>query len=338
MKKIQTLFAIGALLLAAAVPVSAREHSAAEETGSGAAAAASAASTDIATTASAAGGAASTGSAVAGGSASAGVETAASAASAGSSAETAAADGAASAAETAGKPSGATPGELWERANAAYVDNDFHGAIALYRAIEAQGLVSAKLYYNLANAYFKQEQPAEAILYYRRALRLAPGDEDVRHNLSVAEARTKDTIERIPEFFLTTWVRSLRSTMSATAWTVLSLVLLTATLLLGLFYLLAQRLTLRKAGFYGMLAAGLLFVAATSFAAGQRREQLDRSEAVVMAASAAVKSSPDRSATDLFVLHAGTTLRVTNRLDDWCEITIADGKKGWTEARNLETI
>ncbi len=333
MKKIQTLFAIGALLLAAAVPVSAREHSAAEETGSGAAAAASAASTDIATTASAAGGAA-----VAGGSASAGVETAAAAASAGSSAETAAADGAASAAETAGEPSGATPGELWERANAAYVDNDFHGAIALYRAIEAQGLVSAKLYYNLANAYFKQEQPAEAILYYRRALRLAPGDEDVRHNLSVAEARTKDTIERIPEFFLTTWVRSLRSTMSATAWTVLSLVLLTATLLLGLFYLLAQRLTLRKAGFYGMLAAGLLFVAATSFAAGQRREQLDRSEAVVMAASAAVKSSPDRSATDLFVLHAGTTLRVTNRLDDWCEITIADGKKGWTEARNLETI
>ncbi len=327
-------------MLAAAFPVPARERSAEEEAGNGAAASAAAVS--------AAGASALT--ETSGGAAAAASMTASASAAATNAAETAAGGPAetvpttdaaaapASETERAGKPADATPDELWERANAAYVDNDFHGAIALYRAIEAQGLVSAKLYYNLANAYFKQEQPAEAILYYRRALRLAPGDEDIRHNLSVAESRTKDTIERIPEFFLTTWTRSLRRTMSATAWTVLSLVLLAAALLLGLFYLLAQRLTLRKAGFYGMIAMGLLFVAATSFAAGQRREQLDRSEAVVMAASAAVKSSPDRAATDLFVLHAGTTLRVTNRLEEWCEITIADGKKGWTEARNLETI
>lgn len=312
-------------MLAAALPVPARAHSAAEEAGSGAAASATLAAEASATAASVSGAAS--------------AETAATDASFSDAASaTDAAAASASGTESAGKAADATPDELWAQANAAYVDNDFHRAAALYRAIEAQGLVSAKLYYNLANACFKQEQPAEAILYYRRALRLAPGDEDIRHNLSVVEARTKDTIERIPEFFLTTWIRSLRRTMSATAWTVLSLVLLAATLLLGLFYLLAQRLTLRKAGFYGMIATGLLFVAATSFAAGQRREQLDRSEAVVMATSAAVKSSPDRSATDLFVLHAGTTLRVTNRLEEWCEITIADGKKGWTEARNLETI
>ncbi len=38
--------------------------------------------------------------------------------------------------------------------------------------------------------------------YYKRALRLAPGNDDIRHNLSVAEARTKDNIEDIPEFLL----------------------------------------------------------------------------------------------------------------------------------------
>ena len=244
-------------------------------------------------------------------------------------------EAAAPAAETAAP---ATPEALWEAANTAYINNDFHAAIEHYRAIEAQGLVSAKLYYNLANACFKQERLAEAILCYRRALRLAPGDEDIRHNLSVAEARTKDTIERIPEFFLTTWLRALRNTMSASAWTVLSLILLAAALGLGLCYLLSRRLALRKAGFYGLLAAGLLFVVTTLFAAGRRSEELNRDEAVVMTASAAVKSSPDRAATDLFVLHAGTSLRITNRLDDWCEVTIADGKKGWTEARNIEVI
>ena len=250
----------------------------------------------------------------------------------------AAAEAAEVAAPAAAAVASDSPEALWDAANTAYINNDFHTAIEHYRAIEAQGLVSAKLYYNLANACFKQDRLAEAILCYRRALRLDPGDEDIRHNLSVAEARTKDTIERIPEFFLTTWLRALRHTMSATAWTVLSLVLLAAALGLGLCYLLSRQLALRKAGFYGLLASGLLFVAATIFAAGQRREVLNRDEAVVMTASAAVKSSPDRAATDLFVLHAGTSLRITNRLDDWCEVTIADGKKGWTEARNIEVI
>ena len=52
----------------------------------------------------------------------------------------------------------------------------------------------------------------------------------------------------------------------------------------------------------------------------------------------AVKSSPDKSATDLFVLHEGTLVEITDRLDNWCEITIADGKKGWLECKTVETI
>lgn len=57
-----------------------------------------------------------------------------------------------------------------------------------------------------------------------------------------------------------------------------------------------------------------------------------------MSLSTAVKSSPDKSATDLFVLHEGTLVEITDRLDNWCEITIADGKKGWLECKTVETI
>ena len=61
------------------------------------------------------------------------------------------------------------------------------------------------------------------------------------------------------------------------------------------------------------------------FAAGARREMLADSQAVVMAASTAVKSSPAKSAPDLFVLHEGTLVKISDRLEGWCEITIADG-------------
>ena len=194
-----------------------------------------------------------------------------------------------------------------------------------------------------AEAQASGEQTAEqlwnkAILYYNRALRLAPGNDDIRYNLSVAEARTKDNIEDIPEFFFVTWMRDIRHTMGCTAWSLLSLALLACMLGLFLVYLLAQRISLRKAGFYGTVVASLLFMLTTWFAVGERREMLDDTSAVVMTASTAVKSSPDKSATDLFVLHEGTLVEIPDRLDNWCEITIADGKKGWVEARTIETI
>ena len=228
--------------------------------------------------------------------------------------------------------------QLWDRANTAYINEDYHAATEIYKEILARGVSSMKLYYNLGNACFKEGELGEAILYYHRALRLAPGNDDIRYNLGVAEARTKDNIEQIPEFFLTEWFRSVRHMMSCTAWSVFSLVALVAALALSLLYLLARRLSLRKGGFYGTLVALLLFVVTTWFAWGERREMLDDTQAVVMSLSTAVKSSPDKSATDLFVLHEGTLVEITNRLEGWCEVTIADGKKGWLESKTIETI
>ncbi|MDE7450709.1 MAG: tetratricopeptide repeat protein, partial [Alistipes sp.] len=199
---------------------------------------------------------------------------------------------------TADESADETPARLWDAANAAYLDGNYYEATKAYEQLVARGYGSAKLFYNLANSYFKQERIGRAILFYRRALRLDPGNADARYNLTVAEARTKDRIERIPEFFLTQWVRRVRHTMSATAWSVLSLAMLACALAAFLLYLLAQRLSLRKAGFYGTLTAAVLFVLTTCFATSERRDQLDRSEAVVMAASAAVSSAPDKSATD----------------------------------------
>lgn len=227
---------------------------------------------------------------------------------------------------------------LWDRANTAYLRSDYRCAIRDYEAILNRGFRSAKLYYNLGNACFKDDRLGEAILNYRRARLLAPGDEDIRYNLSVAESRTKDRIETIPEFFLEGWMRTLRNLLSGTAWTMLSLVLLALTFLCALFYLLAGRLTLRKGGFYGMTACLALFVVATLFAAADRSETLDRRDAVVMSSAVSVKSSPDRAATDLFVLHEGTVLRTGDSLGDWTEVTIADGRKGWLESRHIETI
>ena len=67
-------------------------------------------------------------------------------------------------------------------------------------------------------------------------------------------------------------------------------------------------------------------------------EAIDRTSAVVLRDAVAVKSSPDQNSTDLFILHEGTKVEISDRLNGWCEITIADGKKGWMECSTFETI
>lgn len=231
-----------------------------------------------------------------------------------------------------------SPTQKWEQANAAYNNGDYASALKQYEAIQAEGLHSAALYYNMANAYFKMDELAEAILYYNRALRLAPADEDIRHNLEYAEQMTRDSIEEIPEFILTTWVRAVRGALSSTVWCVLSLVLLVVSLSMMLVYLLAQRLSLRKTGFYVMVVAGVLFLLTTIFAWSEGRMDVEHREAVIMNSAVSIKSSPDRAATELFVLHEGTKVVIGETISGWAEVRIADGRKGWIEESRIERI
>ena len=235
-------------------------------------------------------------------------------------------------------PSSNNPDELWQIANTAYNAGNYALAEECYTRIVEQGLHSAALFYNLANAHFKQDELGKAMLYYNRALRLRPNDEDIRHNLEYAEQSTKDSIEEIPEFFLKTWIKSLRGALSCTAWSILSLIMLVAALVCGLLYLLAQRLSLRKTGFYLMTVTALLFVVTTAFAWSERNMLVERSEAIIMNSAVSIKSSPDRSATELFVLHEGTKVTIGETIDGWAEVRIADGRKGWIEQERIERI
>ena len=82
--------------------------------------------------------------------------------------------------QTASAAYASDPDKLWDQANTAYINNDFPTAISLYETILSSGRQSGKLYYNLANAYFKEQEIGRAILNYNRALRLNPGNEDIR--------------------------------------------------------------------------------------------------------------------------------------------------------------
>ena len=132
--------------------------------------------------------------------------------------------------------------KIWNDANTAYVNADYPAATEGYERLLGEGYESAQLYLNLGNAYFKRGMNGRAILNYRKALRLAPGDEDIRYNLSIAEARTQDRIESVPVFFIKRWIVSLGRSVGSNTWAVLSLVFFALMLFCTGVYLRSARL------------------------------------------------------------------------------------------------
>jgi tetratricopeptide (TPR) repeat protein len=223
-------------------------------------------------------------------------------------------------------------------ADSAYVNGNYQEAIKIYESLLKQG-ESAELYYNLGNAYYRTENITRAVLNYERALLLSPGDGDIRFNLQIARSKTIDKIVPESEMFFVTWYRSLVNIMSVDGWGRMALVSLALVIVLFLVYLFSARVWVQKVGFFGGGILLVVFVFSNFFAWQQRQQLLNREGAIVVAPSVTVKSTPAQNGTDLFILHEGTKVVITDgSMKSWREIRLADGKKGWIESKKIELI
>lgn len=212
-------------------------------------------------------------------------------------------------------------------------------AAAYEKLLQSKEGVSAALYYNLGNSYYKQDNIPQAILNYERALLLEPGDGDIRANLALARGKTVDKVTPPSEMFFVTWWHDLCNSMSSYAWSILAIVSFVLLLIGLLVYMFATQLVLRKIGVYGAMA--LFFVVVVSnFAAYYQNEAFsNRNSAIVIAPAVSVKSSPNDSSTDLFLIHEGSKVEILDStMKQWREVKFEEGKQGWVHVETIEVI
>ena len=106
---------------------------------------------------------------------------------------------------------------------------------------------------------------------------------------------------------------------------------------LSLFFF-SRRRRFKQIGFYSAVVLIVLVVVTNIFASNQAEEQTNRTEASVFSPTVTVKSSPDNSGTDLFVIHEGTKVSVKSTLGDWSEISLEDGNVGWMPSKDIVAI
>lgn len=223
-------------------------------------------------------------------------------------------------------------------ADSMYLHGSYQQAVKAYESILKDGR-SADIYYNLGNAHYRSGNNVQAILAYERALRLSPGDDDIRFNLQFAQRKLIDKVPQTSEmFFFVAW-RSLTSLFSVDTWAVLAVCSLAATLLLLLLFLFAPAVWMRKTGFFGAIVFMLLFLLCNLLAWQQRSRLESNSEAIVVAAEVQVKKTPAAGSSNEFVVHEGTKVDILDdTMKDWRMVRLADGREGWVKTVQLEVI
>jgi tetratricopeptide (TPR) repeat protein len=224
------------------------------------------------------------------------------------------------------------------KANALYTEGQFQEAIEAYNEILKSGVESSELYYNLGNAYYRHGLLPLSIINYERALLLAPHDRDIRYNLELAYSQIADKIEPVGEFFIAKWFSSLRSSSDSDTWAKVSIVLFLLFLSALLLFFFAKSTAFRKLSFTLSVLLILGSAIAFSFSSSQKHKLMNRNRAIIMSPSVTVRSSPDASGTEIFVLHEGTRVKIIQTINHWHEIELQDGSVGWMPVTVLEVI
>lgn len=223
-------------------------------------------------------------------------------------------------------------------ADSAYARENYQEAARLYEELLENGS-NSDVYYNLGNCYYRLEKIALSVLNYERALRLNPGDSQIRHNLELARNKTIDKVTPAGEVFIVTWYKSIINLLSVDQWARLAVATFILLLLLTGLYLFGSQLIHRKIGFYSSIICLVLCICSNIFAWNQKHILINRNTGVVMASSVAIKSTPSLSGTDLFILHEGTKVTVIDAsMKGWKEIRLGDGKTGWITTESIEMI
>ena len=223
--------------------------------------------------------------------------------------------------------------------DALYEKEQYEKAAKVYETLLHDNGMSAEVYYNLGNCYYKMDLIPQAILNYERAYLLNPGDGDIRANLALARGKTIDKVVPPSEMFFVTWWRAITHSMNIGKWILLA-VLSFVLLLVGVgLYMFSSPLLVRKIGIHGAMVLLVVVIVPNCAATTQFGSLVDSRAAIVTAPSVSVKSSPSDRSTDLFLIHEGSKVEILDAsMGEWMEVKFEEGKQGWIPVSAAEKI
>ena len=228
--------------------------------------------------------------------------------------------------------------DLFVKANDEYKLEKYNEAIKTYGEIEALGLVSSELYYNLGNCYYKLNKVAPSIYNYEKALLLNPLNEDAQNNLVFAKRLTIDNIEELPKSVFQKIDESFVKKLSYNEWSIVSVLLSIVGAVLFLLFYFSYTPSKKRLFFVTSVLSFLLLILSSVFAIKEFSYSKTNLKAIVFSQQTEIKNAPTSNSEIVFTLHEGTEVDVLDTVDNWKKIRIADGKIGWVLSEKIKLL
>ncbi len=227
---------------------------------------------------------------------------------------------------------------LMQRGNEYYKNNQYQFAIDEYNKLVKQGYEGTSLYYNLGNAHYRLGKVGYAILYYEKALKFSASDEDVKHNLVLAKLNIKDKVDELPPFFIFNIWEGLLASFTISGWTFIVYIIFILLLVFVVAYFFSKTSTQQRISFFTGITFSVLLFFSIILLVVKMHKEYNIKDGIIVENVVTVKSSPDDSSKDEFVVHEGLKVRLEDKVDIWTKIRLTDGKVGWVLEKNLKQI
>lgn len=227
--------------------------------------------------------------------------------------------------------------KAYQQANAAYEKTDFAQAAELYRRAIDEGVADSRLYFNYANSLFRLNQPGMAILYYEKARKLDPNDEDAAYNLRFVNAQIIDKNPAPETNALTKALAFAHGAFSINEGLWIALALCSAIFLAAILALYAGA-AFRGALIAAMVIAGLALLAGAPSLVLKIREQESLQYGIVLKPAVEMFSGPGENFQVLTQVHEGTKFEIVETRGDWVSVKLANGKGGFVRLADLGKV
>jgi len=218
------------------------------------------------------------------------------------------------------------------RANDYYTNSQYKEAASIYQELVDRGNENGYLFYNLGNTYLRLGKTGPSILNYIRAQKLLPRDESLDANLRIAILKTQDQLEPPGRrgwssvFF---WMNTFTKTEQ-----LIFLVIINLLFWIALFFWV-----IRKTMFWNLARKALMaFLVLSALSTGVKFHlESTTTLGVVLTQTIDVKSAQGVDNVTLFQLHEGSVVAILNSENNWIQIELNDGKRGWAPKQFIGT-
>jgi tetratricopeptide (TPR) repeat protein len=217
-----------------------------------------------------------------------------------------------------------------ENAEYNFKKSNFVKSIEIYESlIDVEKVINPYIYYNLANAYYRNGELGKAILNIEKASRIDPRDREIRSNRKYLNSVAGQVGNNdFPDIFL--------QFFSLNEITLVFVTLVILLLILLSLFVIKKQLILKK---IIIIMSGFLILVTPIFVFKVYRETIV--EKAVVLSSLNAKSGPGENNPEFFTIQEGKIVSIISRNEGWSNIKIKSENEtliGWVESGTIGSI